>query len=197
MKLSKLGKIHVFCNGELAEINYFKELKDNYRSHKIVIYKKGLSKLSPWQLIEEVGRRLKSGLLTDYDPLGDQLWCVFDVDDYWNHNKKKFCNGIALANENGINLAWSNECFELWYLLHFQQVSTSLRRIEYGKLLKSHFKKLGIKYSKNKSGLFILLLNCLENAKKNARLIYEDGEIKKNPSTNIHTLVAQLEKTKK
>lgn len=45
----------------------------------------------------------------------DEVWCVFDVDQHAN-----LPQAIALANAHGINLAISNPCLELWFLLHFQ-----------------------------------------------------------------------------
>lgn len=44
----------------------------------------------------------------------DQVWCVFDVDAHpYLHD------AIALAAAEGINVAISNPCIELWFLLHF------------------------------------------------------------------------------
>lgn len=45
----------------------------------------------------------------------DEVWCVFDVDQHANLKQ-----AIALARDHDINLAISNPCLELWFLLHFQ-----------------------------------------------------------------------------
>jgi hypothetical protein len=46
----------------------------------------------------------------------DEVWCVFDVDEH-----PKLAEARDQANANGIQLAVSNPCFELWLLLHFQE----------------------------------------------------------------------------
>lgn len=44
----------------------------------------------------------------------DEIWCVFDVDAHLYLHE-----AIALAAAEGINVAISNPCIELWFLLHF------------------------------------------------------------------------------
>jgi hypothetical protein len=44
----------------------------------------------------------------------DQYWCVFDVDTH-----PYLAEAMELAEKHGINLAISNPCIELWFLLHF------------------------------------------------------------------------------
>jgi hypothetical protein len=53
----------------------------------------------------------------------DRVWAVFDKDDF-----KNFDDAIYLASQHNVKCAWSNECFELWLLLHFKDVLTSTRR---------------------------------------------------------------------
>lgn len=47
----------------------------------------------------------------------DEFWCVFDVE--WPHNHPGLAEAVAVAAGNGIRLAISNPCFELWLALHF------------------------------------------------------------------------------
>jgi hypothetical protein len=54
---------------------------------------------------------------------GAQAWCVYDRDKEFNDGKDTaFNDSIATANSKGINTAWSNDDFELWILLHFEDV---------------------------------------------------------------------------
>lgn len=46
----------------------------------------------------------------------DRVWAVFDKDSFPD---VKFNGAIQKAISNGIDVAWSNEAFELWYLYHF------------------------------------------------------------------------------
>ena len=48
--------------------------------------------------------------------------------------------------------AWSNEAFELWYLLHFQYYENAMARKDFKGLLESHLKPLlgnDFRYEKN------------------------------------------------
>lgn len=54
----------------------------------------------------------------------DEIWCVFDVESPKSH--PNLLNAIALAKKNGINLAISNPCFELWLILHFEDQTAYL-----------------------------------------------------------------------
>jgi hypothetical protein len=53
----------------------------------------------------------------------DQIWCVFDRDEH-----PKFDEAVALAGRHGINLAMSNPCLELWFILHFENQTAFLER---------------------------------------------------------------------
>jgi len=53
----------------------------------------------------------------------DEVWCVFDVDEH--HDLKETVN---LARDHGINLAISNPCIELWFLLHFEDQTAYIHR---------------------------------------------------------------------
>lgn len=66
----------------------------------------------------------------------DEVWILFDKDDFPNY---KFDNAVKAAESLGFCAGWSNECFELWYLLHAQdQVSAIGRGGIYPKLKPLH-----------------------------------------------------------
>jgi hypothetical protein len=46
----------------------------------------------------------------------DQYWVVFDKDET---PSKDFDQAIKLAPSNNIKVAWSNQAFELWIILHY------------------------------------------------------------------------------
>ncbi len=48
----------------------------------------------------------------------DECWCVFDVEAAQPHPNLE--PAVRLAEQNGIRLAISNPCFELWLILHHQ-----------------------------------------------------------------------------
>ena len=53
----------------------------------------------------------------------DEVWCIFDVDEHPRLNE-----AIELARRNEINLAISNPCIELWFLLHFVEQTAYIER---------------------------------------------------------------------
>lgn len=57
---------------------------------------------------------------------GAQVWCVFDRDRNEGDGKDTaFNDSITNAQAKGIRTAWSNDDFELWILLHFEEVDPS------------------------------------------------------------------------
>jgi hypothetical protein len=53
----------------------------------------------------------------------DEVWCVFDFDVHPHVQ-----DAIALANANQINIAASNPCIELWFVLHHKAQTAHLER---------------------------------------------------------------------
>lgn len=53
----------------------------------------------------------------------DEVWCVFDVDEH-----PRLGEAVELAARSEINLAISNPCIELWFLLHFAPQSAYIER---------------------------------------------------------------------
>ncbi|NOY50727.1 MAG: RloB domain-containing protein [Chlorobi bacterium] len=82
---------------------------------------------------------------------GTQVWCVFDRDKEDTPFKiargnTDFDQSILTANESGINVAWSNDAFELWILLHFEDIdieeSENQHRNKYYERLTEIFKNI-------------------------------------------------------
>jgi hypothetical protein len=122
----------------------------------------------------------------------DEVWCVFDRDSFPANN---FNNALILAQEKNIKVAYSNEAFELWYLLHFHFYQTGIPRHDYCKKLD---KLLGHKYKKNSETIFEELEAFQSDAIRNARKLLEQYDSVKpendNPSTTVHLLVEELNK---
>jgi hypothetical protein len=52
-------------------------------------------------------------------------WCVFDVDEHPN-----IVRALQIAEAREINVALSNPCIELWFVLHFQNQHASVHRAD-------------------------------------------------------------------
>ena len=97
--------------------------------------------------------------------------------------------------------AWSNECIEFWFLLHFAYYTSNNHRSEYKKFLNEKFQELGIgKYEKNMANIFELLMEygSPKLAIRYAKRIIKEGQGKTPteiaPGTKVYELVEELAK---
>lgn len=96
--------------------------------------------------------------------------CVFDRDlKKENNNQQNFNAAIRLAIESKLNLAVSNDAFELWFLLHYEYYQSETHRSDYKTML-SFKTRLGEKYEKNSETMYEKLkdkeYNAINFAKK-------------------------------
>ena len=125
----------------------------------------------------------------------DQTWCVFDKDDFPD---EYFNQAIALAERNQVAVAYSNQAFELWYVLHFDYLHNALTRADYIRILDE---RLGHKYEKNSTTMYDEIRDRQTTAIKYARNLLSEYNpprpAKDDPSTTVHLLVEQLVKYSK
>jgi len=198
----------IVCEGTETEPNYFEALGRQIKQKVNIIPKReGKVTLS---LVKEA-KRLKDedgGYEEDSD---DEVWCVFDRDlKKENKNQQNFDAAIRLAYNNNINLAISNDAFELWFLLHYSYYQSETHRSDFEDKLKQI---MGEKYKKNDPELYYkfkdLTLDAIKYAKKlwnshDQNIAPNLNEIDKliakhniNPSTTVHKLVEKLTENKK
>jgi len=113
----------------------------------------------------------------------DQVWCVFDID---NAKPKIIQNAKNLANQNAINLAISNSCFEIWLLMHFEDVNAPLSAKEALRSLKKHIPRY------DKEVRYDQLEENYKTAKSRARNSVRDRRNEGIPGGNPSTSVFQL-----
>jgi RloB-like protein len=172
----------IVCEGKKTEPYYFK----SFRVPKAVVAIEGAAG-DPTRLVNSAYK------LANEDEY-DQVWCVFDRDEgAWT--AQNFNNALQNAKTYGFHVAYSNECFELWYILHFEFLNTGLPRSDYEDKLSE---LLGVKYRKNDPTIYQQLLAKQQIAIKYARKLLEsyssiDPE-RNNPSTTVHLLVEALNK---
>jgi RloB-like protein len=171
----------IVCEGEKTEPNYF-------RSFRVP---KDVAEINIRGLGGNPSRLVKSAKdLRDQDQDYDQVWCVFDRDDW---TVEDFNNALESARELGIRVAYSNEAFELWYILHFEFLNTGIPRGDYLKKLTS---LLGVTYRKNIDLIYQNLLEKQATAIKHAEKLLQQYDshnpAEDNPSTSVHLLVKEL-----
>lgn len=199
--LAKRRYYLIVCEGTKTEPNYFKALKKELP--------RGV--LTACQIdIEGTGRNTQTlideaiQLREEYEgysarPL-DKLWVVFDRDSF---DPNDFNNAINRCREltPEIGCAWSNEAFELWYLLHFHFYNNAISRKDYQALIENNFHDKGLedyKYQKNSEEMYQLLekygsqADALRNAQTLENRYANRNYANHNPCTMVFKLVAEL-----
>ena len=123
----------------------------------------------------------------------DQYWVVFDKDDFPDSD---FNEAVRLAEAEGFRVAYSNQAFEFWFILHYQLYRGPMHRNQYAEVLT---KLTGIPYAKKAgfaSELYNLLYEKMDVAIRNAEVL--DAEFagispaKAESSTAVYKLVREL-----
>ena len=133
---------------------------------------------------------------------GAVQWAVFDKDSF---SSQRFNEAIAKALQAGIDCAWSNEAFELWFLYHFQYVDTEMHRTQYADVISKAVNKSGkykgripYQYQKNASDNYRIMTECgsqedaLRNAERATANFSDENYAAHNPCTMVYKLVRQL-----
>lgn len=175
-----LERFLIVCEGEKTEPNYFR----SFRVPREVIDVRGLGD----NTVRIVERAVELMAEEHYD----QVWCVFDRDSFPAQN---FNAAFELARQHGIKVAYSNESFELWYVLHFEYLNSGIHRADY--ITKLH-RLLGHRYEKNSDTIYEELEErqpvAIRNATRLLELYTPQRPERDNPSTKVHELVAELNK---
>jgi hypothetical protein len=126
----------------------------------------------------------------------DRVWVVFDRDiDVSNKvDKDNFNQALQIASNSKINVAYSNDSFELWFLLHYQDVSSALHRKDINIKLSGH---IGSSYTKGKGkDMYHLLKVRRSEALRRSTKMHKDMDkihpVDANPSTTVHLLVDEI-----
>lgn len=130
-----LPSILIVCEGENTEPSYFNAFK--FKSAKIEAVGEGYNTTS---LIDRTIALAPKGLY-------DEVWCVFDKDAFPDG---KFNSAITKAKSNGFNVAYSNQAFEYWILLHFSDhQGNALPRGRYNSAINQVIQPFGVSYDGN------------------------------------------------
>lgn len=82
------------------------------------------------------------------------VWIVYDTDDFPAENidmVAQLCEEYNAQSETIYHAVWSNQCVELWYLLHFMYMDTDIDRSRYWPKLSDWLKNIGAgSYEKNR-----------------------------------------------
>lgn len=141
----------IFCEDEISEYYYFKWFETPLI--KVNIIRKQKSMLT--NIKKAITYCTDNGILIfnnnkyNIGEEGIEIWCVYDRDIENNLNEitekdNEFNLSIVLAENHDINVAWSNDAFELWILLHLMEIDPEIedakRRNYYYDILTEYFK---------------------------------------------------------
>ncbi len=127
----------IVCEGKNTEPDYFSAFR--LTSASVNILGEGLNTMG----LVEKALRIKAEEHRKGHTY-DQYWVVFDKDDFPDSD---FNQAIKMAETNGLRVAYSNQAFELWFLLHYDFIQGPMHRSLYSmrlsKLLGYDYKKEG------------------------------------------------------
>lgn len=183
-------RLLIVCEGSKTEPNYFKSIKallPRQVAQVIEIEGEGFNTQSLVTRTKQIRDAKK-----DSDYPYDEVWVVFDRDSF---KPDAFDNAIHSAEAMGMKVAWSNEAFELWYILHFEARQTGMSRAEYKACLTKY---LGSSYLKNDPDMYSKLHSKGNESEAIQRAINLQKMHKgtpqncANPCTVVNELVTKL-----
>lgn len=127
-------------------------------------------------------------------PQAEVVWLMYDKDDFPldNFDNTQY-SAEGKMDARKYRVAWSNECIELWFLLHFQELSVNVGRERYRELLKGY-----CDYEKNMKNIFEILCDKTEDAIARAKRQYEAygnaAPSQMCPATRVYQLIEELQK---
>ncbi len=115
----------------------------------------------------------------------DEVWCVFDFDEHPNIPDAK-----QMARDNGIDLAISNPCFELWLWLHFADQPGMQHRHDLQSMMKQHIPNYDkhLDYSDYAAG-YDEAYGRASRLDEDAKLDTDEG---RNPTTGVWRLTESI-----
>lgn len=185
-----ISTMWIFCEGEKTEIHYFKHLRSDLRIRKLQIKVNSSDNKNALGVVNYALNYLNRK--RDYLP-GDIIACVFDRDQ---NSPEDIERAKKLASKKGIEIIFSNPCFEFWILSHFECYK---RPLEKDMLKRKLISSLG-QYNKNDPLLYEKTKERISDAIKFSKDIismHDNNGVEiisrdSNPSTLVHQLIEQI-----
>lgn len=197
-------KIYIFCEGQQTEPLYFKGFAEAIKSNAVYknlvhVHVEGVG-AETLRVINFAEDYVKSHQLKKAT-----VWCVYDKDSFPKQNFNAVSERASVLNNQQkdvvYNVAWSNQCIEYWFILHFEFYQSDNDRKDYRKFLHEKFEELGwARYEKNNAELFSIMtekgnpkraIKWAERRLKDCAGLTESQSV---PATKVHLLVQKLAK---
>ena len=195
----------IVCEDESTEPYYFQKFKELFPEHTMFLKTVGTGK-APLGVVEQsiIERDI---LLQKSNKEIDFVWAIFDKDDA-DENETTITNferAFEIATAENINIAFSNEVFELWLLLHLKYISPDqpIPRAEIYENLENSIREFNenfadFVYQHGKKEVVDVIYQigdeklAMERAWNLQAFHKKSLPIESNPSTKIHILVKEL-----
>jgi len=177
--------IIIACEGEKTEKQYFSA--PHFKHHKIQI--KILESEDGNSSPRAVHRRLRNFAMETELGHGDQLWLVIDRDRWTDSMLSQICSE-AVRGKLAANVALSNPSFELWLVLHLNELEnkpiSNVELIQKLQHLLGGYSKSNIKHEQFIEGINKAILRA------EALDINKTHRWPQNPGTRVYILVKEI-----
>ena len=185
--------ILIVCEGENTEPSYFRQFK--LSSATIVPVGEGYNTVSLVKRAKILSVKIDN---KKKNKIYNQVWCVFDADPKPDNPKQSqnFNDAIKLAAKNGFGIAYSNQAYEYWIILHLDDhQGGGMNRSDYNNKINSLIKPFGLTYKDSKiiTEEFFDLLDGIDEKTKKERKILAIERAKRNYDQFDHTNPANEE----
>ncbi|WP_431358441.1 RloB family protein [Sphingomonas echinoides] len=182
------SKFIIYSEGKNTEPHYFKAVRRDLLGALVeieIIDAAGV----PITIADKACQRAKAlkrsrGKRSSFED-GDQVWAVFDRDEH-----PRVSEAMNLCHKGSVNVAFSDPCFELWLILHYNDFD----RMDDRHQVQSAFAKLCHEYDakSNKSADFSKIMSNVEAAEQRAERQLQRREQESVPPSRPFTTVFKL-----
>jgi len=176
-KLRPFKTFKIFCEGEKTEPYYLKgyiATLDNDAGKKVFEVPPTENNTAAQLVDEAIDAKNSPNALP-----GDEFWVVYDRESPAKYPDQLHAEALLKAQQNGINIALCNVCFEYWILIHMIETDAPYQNcgdVLKNSPLKVEFKKLsGKEYKKAASNTFTYLQDLVADARRRGARINRRG----------------------
>lgn len=194
----------IICEDQKTEKAYFEQFKPFFPEGVFYLEVHGTG--FDQRGIVEKAEIEKSNLNSHFRREVDETWLVFDVDDASRveGKGKNFITALQLAKKSKMKVAYSNEVFELWLLLHFKDIDsqTPLPRADiytqFEPCIRQYWGYENFTYNHGKIDIITVVAEvgdealAIERAKRLEEAQKGREPLEANPVTYVHKLVSEI-----
>lgn len=198
------NRYYIFSEGSNTEPLYFGGFKKSIESNAVYRHTVQLIPIGTGRetinVVREAEKYIKQHKITK-----GEVWCLYDKDDFPADQfdaASRYVDELNASNTNpelSYHAAWSNECVEYWFVLHFSYYTANNHRKQYEEYLDKVFREHGKeKYKKTDPLIWETLLeignpqNALRYADRQLQEFAGQRDSDSAPATKVHHLVRKL-----